>query len=119
MGYETKFFFVERHSRLGKEKTDYCSIIAMVDMCKIGEASTAGLVTPEKPEVFIYSLSGKKITKDLYDAPLSIGDPAVVLEKCIEHYRFAKYRRNAAAIALLKVLMRGKYHNLTVLGYGH
>lgn len=119
MGYETTLFFVEKSEKFGKEKKSFCSIIAQINMCKIGGREELGLVMPLKPEVYIYFFSNNRIIKDCYGEPLSIGDPKIVLEKLVALNKKEKYRRAEAAIALLRQLIKGKYHNLTVLGYGH
>jgi hypothetical protein len=129
MGYETTLYFVENDGYLEHDGATFCPVIATLDLKNAGNGALHALTkkrTLETPTVYVFSDDGNTlITRDRYDAPLSVMTPAEVLsalEKECEASRKAgakPYRRFELAIAMIEALLNGKYCNLTVLGFGH
>ena len=67
MGYESKFYFVQKSSCIRRDTHYWAEIIATVDMCKIGGMPDCFM----KPtNSYIVEFNDKDILKDCYGEPL-------------------------------------------------
>lgn len=121
MGYETKLFFCEPALwDSGKRKARYASVIASVDLCKVGDPAENGLTKQQKPLFYIYGEDGnRRIMRDLYGDCLSVGTRDSVLAALRKKSEQDSYRRFAVAIATLRSLSKKRFPEVVVLGYGH
>ena len=118
MGYEIRLFAVERVSEDG-----YASVVADIDLCKIGQGNLADLLhqsTPKKPKAYVFGLDGnRRFKKDRYDAPLSIMEVDDVIKAIEADNQREPYRRFELALATLKAFKIGFGEDAKILGYGH
>ena len=123
MGYEVRLFAVERLTDFDDGGPAFASVVAEIDLCKIGDGKMSDLhtaSTPLKPRAYVYGLDGDTQFKlDRYDKPLSVMEVDDVI-KAIEHdNKTEKYRRFTMALAMLKVFRKEFGKEAKVLGYGH
>jgi hypothetical protein len=120
MGYESRFYVIEKSTLKPDNGKVFSSIIAMFDMCKLGyESSTMKLVQKAKEtDCYIYADDGNtKILKDKYDEFLKeipVDDLIVALKKDDDGYRRIK-----PFVAFLKSLDATKWRELKVLHFGY
>lgn len=123
MGYESKFYIVEKgHFPCSCGKL-YAEVIAMFDMCKCYALSDPFRRFPET-DCCIYADDGDtEIVEDLYGKPLtetSIETTLRLVERAMET---DNYRRYAPFEVVLRTLYaqenEGKWGKLAVLHYGY
>lgn len=119
MGYESKFYVVEKSSIKNDKGLKFAEVLACFDMRKIH--STEWLSKFPKTDCFIYADDGNtEIVKDSYGDPLveiQINDLINLIENDEE---MKDYRRTAPFLALLKGFDQSKFpRGLVVLHYGH
>lgn len=159
MGYESKIYLVESHNaahltggflkddytrdHLRDEKGElvpgpqgrYCSVIAMIDLCKCGydapvstviseaiKAQKAVLASEAKPAPFGLYQGEDFVVEDPYGdplAPIDLDDLIAALETEVAG-EYA-YRRFTLALGMLKTFrdLRADYPSTFVLHYGH
>lgn len=131
MGYETKAYIVERGHELPKGDGIYCSIIGMIDLCKMGESApervrnSYALKQESNPHnCYVYADDGNtRILKDMYDAPtvlIPIEDFYEALKS--ECRKKDKYRRFILMRDTLKSIINNKAFNTEetfVLTFGY
>ena len=128
MGYESKFFVVQKNSWKGYDKETenlfYCEVLASFDMCKLGTELWSKLPKMKETDCYFYDLDGDTpILEDRYGKRLteiSVNDLIPILEEAEnkEHYRRFPY-----FIAMLKSIKeeidRKEWDNVVVLHYGY
>ena len=122
MGYESKLFVVEKSNYIfvSTENRKYAQIIAMVDMCQLGNGFATrflgGNYPPTDCDVYY---NDELLTEDRYGKPLI----EIPLEDLIKYFETAEkdehYRRNTLVLNLLKGFDRYEWGDLVVLHYGY
>ena len=123
MGYESKLYIVEktRHPCVVDGK-QYCSVIAMFDVCKFYNLSDKLRNYPETDCCFYADDGDTQMLEDRYGEPLTeipIADVIAILEDELE--KGETYRRIYPVLATLKSLEEHKnqWYELVVLHYGY
>jgi hypothetical protein len=121
MGYETRLIIGSLTTMKGHENKDcdYVIPIAEIDLCKSCFYDTYLDQEKDTHKVYFYEGDNEIIT-DKYGKQLFAIPPAKVLKKMQQENKKEYYRRYAAAIPMLKSLMKDfKSENLTCILYGH
>lgn len=121
MGYESKFYIVQKYSKHKEDKKRYAQVIAMFDMCKMWPLN----VFKTETDCYFYADDGNtQVLEDCYGDPLkeaSIKEVIDMLEEAVENGE--DYRRIFPLLAALKVieeqLKRNIWEDVVVLHYGH
>lgn len=120
MGYEVKLFAVES---VNEESDGYSSVVAEIDLCKIGDGHLYALMlanTPKKPRAYVYGLDGnRRFKKDRYGAAMPIMKVADVIKAIEQDNKKEPYRRFEMALAMLKVFKDSFGDRARVLAFGH
>jgi hypothetical protein len=123
MGYESKFYIVEKSTMADRESgMKYASVIAMFDMCKMGSLIN---VFEKKTDCYIYASDGNtKILEDMYGDALTeatVEDVLYVLEEAVKNGE--DYRRIFPLMSALKsfneLQNNNRWSNIVVLHYGY
>lgn len=121
MGYESRFYVVEKKNSSLKDDDGYswAEKIATFDMCCIGNHLISNIMKYPKTDVYIFD-GDKRIIEDMYGDPLieiPINDMIDFLEEAID--KEEHYRRNMPFLRLLRGFDLSEWHNLVVLHYGY
>lgn len=125
MGYESKLYIVDKlpeHVAIKDNGMQYCSLIAMVDLCKYYEWSNKAIKYP-KTNCYFYAEDGnKQIVEDGYGESLKeipLNDAIEILEE--KFYSGDSYRRLGPALALLQSLKdnENQWNEIVILHYGY
>lgn len=128
MGYESRFFVVQKNDWKGydEETKDlfYAEILASFDLCKLGSEFWNKMPKMKETDCYIYDLDGDThILEDRYGEKLkevSVDDLIPILE---EEENKEHYRRFPYFIAMLKSIKeeidRKEWDNVVVLHYGY
>ena len=120
MGYESKLYVVEKSSRIVEEGKRYGQIIAMIDMCKLGDSFIRVLNEYSATDCYIYADGNDEPTfEDKYGDPLVEIPLADMIDILDELSQETDYRRFAPAIALLGGFNLDEWGDLVVLHYGY
>jgi bisphosphoglycerate-independent phosphoglycerate mutase (AlkP superfamily) len=122
MGYESKLFIVEKHEKLESDPKKYASVIAMFDMCKIGNLTD---VFKQNTDCYFFADDGNtRVLKDKYGDVLkeaSVEDVIQVLENAVTSGE--TYRRIAPLLSTLKTIFEQQKNNawkdIAILHYGY
>ena len=122
MGYESKIYIVQKNDLRDEDGMKYAQIIAMFNMCKIGNMSS---VFEEETDCYIYADDGNtKILEDKYGDPLTeatVEDVIYVLEEAIDSGE--NYRRIFPLLSTLRTIYEqqkdGIWKNIVLLHYGY
>ena len=121
MGYESKFYIVEKGSFLCSCGKLHAEVIAMFDMCKCYALSDPFRRFPET-DCCIYADDGDtEIVKDMYEDPLtetSIETTLRLVERAMEADSYRRYAPFEALLTLQAQEKEGKWGKLAVLHYG-
>lgn len=120
MGYESKFYIVEKSDMPNdRNSKKWAQGIASFDMCKIGAYSWLSRY-PETKYYFYADDGNTEVVEDCYGEPLReipINDLIDIIENDPE---LQGYRRIEPFLALLRGFDQSKFNNnLVVLHYGH
>lgn len=120
MGYESRLYVVEKSSCVGLDEDGkrYGEIIAMIDMCKLGNGFCKVLNEYPATDCYIY-IDGERTVEDKYGDPLvemPLEDVIAIFEECSQE---ENYRRYAPAIGLLGGFNPNEWGELVVLHYGY
>ncbi len=119
MGYESRLYVVEKYdgSIFGEHKR-YGEVIAMIDMCKLGEKFCKMLNNYSPTDCYIY-INNEETVEDMYGDPLieiPIQDMINILDELSQE---EDYRRFAPAIGLLGGFNLEDWKDIVVLHYGY
>ncbi len=122
MGYESKIYIAEKGSLKDQNGMTYVSVIAMFDMCKIGNLVN---VFDKKTDCYFYADDGNtKVLEDMYGDTLkesTVEDVINVLEEAVDSGE--NYRRIFPLLSALKTIheqqMDGRWKEIVVLHYGY
>lgn len=122
MGYESKIYIAEKTSVAGDNGMTYVSVIAMFDMCKIGDLTN---VFQRKTNCYFYADDGNtKVLEDRYGDALkeaTIEDVIYVLEEDVKNGE--DYRRIFPLLSALKTIYEqyknGVWREIVVMHYGY
>jgi bisphosphoglycerate-independent phosphoglycerate mutase (AlkP superfamily) len=122
MGYESKLYIAEKSSLKDDDGMTYVSIIAMFDMCKIGNLVN---VFEDKTDCYFYADDGNtKVLEDMYGDALTeatVEDVIYVLEEAVDNGE--NYRRLFPLLSALKTIYEqqknGIWKEVVVLHYGY
>lgn len=122
MGYELKLYIVEPSTVKGSDGV-YCSVIAMVDVCKPGYDTELFKLNQNSNRVsglYFYMDDGNtKCERDSYGEKIRFAPLEEVLRAVEKDNRFEKYRRFDILIACLKAVKKGKFRDPMVAFYGY
>lgn len=120
MGYESKLYVVEKKSSIFNEDKRYGQIIAMIDMCKLGDRFLKALNKYRPTDCYIYVDDGDEETvEDKYGDPLVEIPVKDMVDILVELSQDEDYRRFAPAIGLLSGFNLNEWDDLVVLHYGY
>ncbi len=122
MGYESRIYIVEKRTKWDDEDKRYASVIAVFDMCCIGDLTR---IFESEADCYFYADDGNtQVLEDMYGDPLketTVKDMIDALEAEIENGN--NYRRLFPLLSALKVLneqqANGVWQNIAVLHYGY
>lgn len=122
MGYESKIYIAEKGSMKDQNGMTYVSVIAMFDMCKIGNLVN---VFDKKTDCYFYADDGNtEVLEDMYGDTLkeaTVEDVINVLEEAVDSGE--NYRRIFPLLSALKTIheqqMDGRWKEIVVLHYGY
>lgn len=122
MGYESKIYIAEKEDLKDKNGMTYVSVIAMFDMCKIGNLVN---VFDKKTDCYFYADDcNTKVLEDMYGNALkeaTVEDVIYVLEEAVDNGE--NYRRIFPLLSALKTIheqqMNGRWKEIVVLHYGY
>ena len=122
MGYELKLYIIEPSGITGEDGI-YCSVIAMVDVCKPGyDSALYALNTKENntKKFYFYGEDGNNpIVEDRYGDKIRFASVDDTLEAAIKDNKVDKYRRFDILIACLKAVKNSKFGEPLVAFYGY
>ena len=122
MGYESKIYIGEKSSIKDNDGMTYVEIIAMFDMCKMGNLIN---VFDRKTDCYFYADDGNtKVLEDKYGDALTeaeIEDFIYVLEEAVDSGE--NYRRIFPLLSTLQTIYEqqkdGRWKNIVLLHYGY
>lgn len=122
MSYESKLYIVERGTLKDDDGMTYASVIAMFDMCKIGNLTN---VFEQKTDCYFYADDGNtRVLEDRYGDTLkeaTVEDVIYVLEKAVDSGE--NYRRIFPLLSTLKTIYEQQkdsiWGEIIVLHYGY
>ena len=122
MGYESKLYIVEKAGIRDDNGMTYAQVIAMFDMCKMGDL---GNVFEDKTNCYFYADDGNtKVLEDMYGDYLreaEIKDVIYVLKEAVDAGE--SYRRIFPLLATLQTIyeqkLDGMWQEVVVLHYGY
>ena len=122
MGYESKLYIAEKTSLKDDDGKKYARVIAMFDMCKIGNLVN---IFEDKTDCYFYADDGNtKILEDKYGDAIreaTIEDVVYVLEEAVDSGE--DYRRIFPLLSTLQTFYEqqknGIWDDLIVLHYGY
>lgn len=122
MGYESKIYIGEKSSLKDNNGMTYVQVIAMFDMCKMGNLIN---VFDRKTDCYFYADDGNtKVLEDKYGDALTeaeIEDFIYVLEEAVDSGE--NYRRIFPLLSTLQTIYEqqkdGKWKNIVLLHYGY
>ena len=122
MGYESKIYIGEKSSIKDNDGMTYVQIIAMFDMCKMGNLIN---VFDRKTDCYFYADDGNtKVLEDRYGDALTeaeIEDFIYVLEEAVDSGE--NYRRIFPLLSTLQTIYEqqkdGRWKNIVLLHYGY
>lgn len=122
MGYESKIYIAEKSSLKDNDGMTYVQVIAMFDMCKMGNLIN---VFDRKTDCYFYADDGNtKVLEDKYGDALTeaeIEDFIYVLEEAVDSGE--NYRRIFPLLSTLQTIYEqqkdGKWKNIVLLHYGY
>ena len=120
MGYESSLYVVEKSSHVGLDEDGkrYGQIIAMIDMCKLGDDFVRVLNEYPATDCYVY-IDGERTVEDKYGDPLVEMPLADMIDILDELSQETDYRRFAPAIGLLGGFNLDEWGELVVLHYGY
>ena len=120
MGYESKFYVIDKSSFEREDGSKWGEVIAMFNMCKVYELVDKIKNYPPT-DAYIYADEGDtEITKDRHGDPLTeipIKDMIKILEELKSV--LGSYRRYEPFLQMLKAFNTEEWENLTILHYGY
>ena len=122
MGYESKIYIGEKSSIKDNDGMTYVQVIAMFDMCKMGNLIN---VFDRKTDCYFYADDGNtKVLEDKYGDALTeaeIEDFIYVLEEAVDSGE--NYRRIFPLLSTLQTIYEqqkeGRWKNIVLLHYGY
>ena len=122
MGYESKIYIGEKSSIKDNDGMTYVQVIAMFDMCKMGNLIN---VFDRKTDCYFYADDGNtKVLEDKYGDALTeaeIKDFIYVLEEAVDSGE--NYRRIFPLLSTLQTIYEqqkdGRWKNIVLLHYGY
>ena len=122
MGYESKIYIGEKSSIKDNDGMTYVQVIAMFDMCKMGNLIN---VFDRKTDCYFYADDGNtKVLEDKYGDALTeaeIEDFMYVLEEAVDSGE--NYRRIFPLLSTLQTIYEqqkdGRWKNIVLLHYGY
>ena len=122
MGYESKIYIGEKSSIKDDDGMTYVQVIAMFDMCKMGNLIN---VFDRKTDCYFYADDGNtKVLEDKYGDALTeaeIEDFICVLEEAVDSGE--NYRRIFPLLSTLQTIYEqqkdGRWKNIVLLHYGY
>ena len=122
MGYESKIYIGEKSSLKDNDGMTYVQVIAMFDMCKMGNLIN---VFDRKTDCYFYADDGNtKVLEDKYGDALTeaeIEDFIYVLEEAVDSGE--NYRRIFPLLSTLQTIYEqqkdGRWNNIVLLHYGY
>ena len=122
MGYESKIYIGEKSSIKDNDGMTYVQVIAMFDMCKMGNLIN---VFDRKTDCYFYADDGNtKVLEDKYGDALTeaeIEDFIYVLEEAVDSGE--NYRRIFPLLSTLQTIYEqqkdGIWKNIVLLHYGY
>lgn len=122
MGYESKIYIAEKSSLKDNDGMTYVQVIAMFDMCKMGNLIN---VFDRKTDCYFYADDGNtKVLEDKYGDALTeaeIEDFIYVLEEAVDSGE--NYRRIFPLLSTLQTIYEqqkdGRWKNIVLLHYGY
>lgn len=122
MGYESKIYIGEKSSLKDNDGMTYVQVIAMFDMCKMGNLIN---VFDRKTDCYFYADDGNtKVLEDKYGDALTeaeIEDFIYVLEEAVDSGE--NYRRIFPLLSTLQTIYEqqkdGRWKNIVLLHYGY
>lgn len=122
MGYESKIYIGEKSSIKDNDGMTYVQVIAMFDMCKMGNLIN---VFDRKTDCYFYADDGNtKVLEDKYGDALTeadIEDFIYVLEEAVDSGE--DYRRIFPLLSTLQTIYEqqkdGRWKNIVLLHYGY
>lgn len=122
MGYESKIYIGEKSSIKDNDGMTYVQVIAMFDMCKMGNLIN---VFDRKTDCYFYADDGNtKVLEDNYGDALTeaeIEDFIYVLEEAVDSGE--NYRRIFPLLSTLHTIYEqqkdGRWKNIVLLHYGY
>ena len=122
MGYESKIYIGEKSSIKDNDGMTYVQVIAMFDMCKMGNLIN---VFNRKTDCYFYADDGNtKVLEDKYGDALTeaeIEDFIYVLEEAVDSGE--NYRRIFPLLSTLQTIYEqqkdGRWKNIVLLHYGY
>ena len=122
MGYESKIYIGEKSSLKDNDGMIYVQVIAMFDMCKMGDLIN---VFDRKTDCYFYADDGNtKVVEDKYGDALTeaeIEDFIYVLEEAVDSGE--NYRRIFPLLSTLQTIYEqqkdGRWKNIVLLHYGY
>ena len=122
MGYESKIYIGEKSSMKDNDGMTYVQVIAMFDMCKMGNLIN---VFDRKTDCYFYADDGNtKVLEDKYGDALTeaeIEDFIYVLEEAVDSGE--NYRRIFPLLSTLQTIYEqqkdGRWKNIVLLHYGY
>lgn len=122
MGYESRIYIAEKSSLKDNDGMTYVQVIAMFDMCKMGNLIN---VFDRKTDCYFYADDGNtKVLEDKYGDALTeaeIEDFIYVLEEAVDSGE--NYRRIFPLLSTLQTIYEqqkdGRWKNIVLLHYGY
>lgn len=122
MGYESKIYIGEKSSIKDNDGMTYVQVIAMFDMCKMGNLIN---VFDRKTDCYFYADDGNtKVLEDKYGDALTeadIEDFIYVLEEAVDSGE--NYRRIFPLLSTLQTIYKqrkdGGWNDIVLLHYGY
>ena len=122
MGYESKIYIGEKSSIKDNDGMTYVQVIAMFDMCKMGNLIN---IFDRKTDCYFYADDGNtKVLEDRYGDALTeaeIEDFIYVLEEAVDSGE--NYRRIFPLLSTLQTIYEqqkdGRWKNIVLLHYGY
>ena len=122
MGYESRIYIAEKSSLKDNNGMTYVQVIAMFDMCKMGNLIN---VFDRKTDCYFYADDGNtKVLEDKYGDALTeaeIEDFIYVLEEAVDSGE--NYRRIFPLLSTLQTIYEqqndGRWKNIVLLHYGY
>ena len=120
MGYESKFYVIDKSNLEKEDGSRWGEVIAVFDMCKVYELVDK-IKNYSPTNAYIFADDGNtEITEDRYNDPLTeipIKDMIEILEELKPV--MGSYRRYEPFLQMLKAFDTEEWHELVILHYGY